>query len=227
MTVSRGVRSTGRRVTAGSPALGVAYPSFVEMATATIARIRRLHITPSPGFNDKAAPCRRNDVLLNFLPKGLVAFPGSGITNNSIDKARKIGIPVLLVMRTRFTETFCLGVVTALASEVARRKLSFAQNLIVADQQRCDHRKLGTRRHNGPFAGLTGAQARQAEHPNSNETWADMSRERWKSIGAHAVGLWETASRGATYNPLSAGIIQDPYKTYARLRRRSPCCFPV
>ena len=44
----------------------------------------------------KAAPFRRNDVLLNFLPKGLVAFPGSGITNNMIDKARKIGIPVLL-----------------------------------------------------------------------------------------------------------------------------------
>ena len=38
---------------------------------------------------------RRNG-LLNFLPKGLVAFPGSGITNNMIDKARKIGIPVLL-----------------------------------------------------------------------------------------------------------------------------------
>ena len=45
----------------------------------------------------KAAPFRRNDVLLNFLPKGLVAFPGSGITNNMIDKARKIGIPVLCI----------------------------------------------------------------------------------------------------------------------------------
>ena len=49
-----------------------------------------------------------------------------------------------------------------------------------------------------------------------------MSRERWKSIGAHAVGLWETAGHGATYNPLSPGVIQNPYKTYARLRRRSP-----
>ena len=49
-----------------------------------------------------------------------------------------------------------------------------------------------------------------------------MNRERWKSIGAHAVGLWETASRGATYNPLSPGVIQNPYKAYARLRRRSP-----
>ena len=51
---------------------------------------------PDWGRDGKAAPFRRNDVLLNFLPKGLLAFPGSGITNNLIDKARKIGIPVLL-----------------------------------------------------------------------------------------------------------------------------------
>ena len=50
---------------------------------------------PNWDRDGKAAPFRRNDVLLNFLPKGLVAFPGSGITNNMIDKARKIGIPVL------------------------------------------------------------------------------------------------------------------------------------
>ena len=49
-----------------------------------------------------------------------------------------------------------------------------------------------------------------------------MNRERWKSIGAHAVGFWETARSGATYNPLSPGVIQNPYKVYARLRRRSP-----
>ena len=56
------------------------------------------HIVCKPNWDrdGKAAPFRRNDVLLNFLPKGLVAFPGSGITNNMIDKARKIGIPVLL-----------------------------------------------------------------------------------------------------------------------------------
>ena len=37
---------------------------------------------------------RRNDDLLNLLPKGVVAFPGSGITENLIDKARRLGIPV-------------------------------------------------------------------------------------------------------------------------------------
>ena len=42
----------------------------------------------------KAAPFRRNDELLNLLPKGLIAFPGSGITGNLVDKARQLGIPI-------------------------------------------------------------------------------------------------------------------------------------
>ena len=42
----------------------------------------------------RAAPFRRNDELLNLLPKGVIAFPGSGITDNLVDKARQLGIPV-------------------------------------------------------------------------------------------------------------------------------------
>ena len=42
----------------------------------------------------RAAPFRRNDELLALLPKGVIAFPGSGITDNLIDKARALGIPV-------------------------------------------------------------------------------------------------------------------------------------
>ena len=42
----------------------------------------------------RAAPFRRNDELLNLLPKGVIAFPGSGITENLVDKAVKLGIPV-------------------------------------------------------------------------------------------------------------------------------------
>ena len=42
----------------------------------------------------RAAPFRRNDELLNLLPKGVIAFPGSGITDNLVDKARSLGIPV-------------------------------------------------------------------------------------------------------------------------------------
>ena len=46
--------------------------------------------------------------------------------------------------------------------------------------------------------------------------------ERWRRRVAHTVALWETATRGATYNPLSQSIIQNPYDAYAELRRRSP-----
>ena len=42
----------------------------------------------------RAAPFRRNEELLNLLPKGLIAFPGSGITENLVDRARQLGIPV-------------------------------------------------------------------------------------------------------------------------------------
>ena len=44
----------------------------------------------------------------------------------------------------------------------------------------------------------------------------------WRRAGARAVGLWETASRGATYNPMSRHVIQNPYQAYSALRRRSP-----
>ena len=43
----------------------------------------------------RAAPFRRNDEMLNLLPKGLIAFEGNGITANLVDKAKALGIPVL------------------------------------------------------------------------------------------------------------------------------------
>jgi hypothetical protein len=42
----------------------------------------------------KAAPFRRNDAMLEAMPIGVVAFPGSGIHENLTDKARAKGIPV-------------------------------------------------------------------------------------------------------------------------------------
>ena len=50
---------------------------------------------PDWNAHGRAAPFRRNDELLNLLPKGVIAFPGSGITDNLVDKAVKLGIPVL------------------------------------------------------------------------------------------------------------------------------------
>ena len=49
---------------------------------------------PDWNAHGRAAPFRRNDALLNLLPKGVLAFPGSGITDNLVDKAVKLGIPV-------------------------------------------------------------------------------------------------------------------------------------
>ena len=42
-----------------------------------------------------AAPFKRNDQLLDVLPIGVVVFPGSGISDNLADKAKKLGIPLL------------------------------------------------------------------------------------------------------------------------------------
>jgi YspA, cpYpsA-related SLOG family len=47
----------------------------------------------------RAAPFKRNDRLLETMPIGVVVFPGSGISANLADKAKKLGIPVW-----RFTE---------------------------------------------------------------------------------------------------------------------------
>lgn len=42
-----------------------------------------------------AAPFKRNDQLLEIMPIGIVLFPGSGVTDNLVDKARQLGIPLL------------------------------------------------------------------------------------------------------------------------------------
>ena len=52
----------------------------------------------------KAAPFKRNDRMLDALPIGIVAFPGSGISANLADKASNRGIPVW-----RFSEPATAG----------------------------------------------------------------------------------------------------------------------
>ncbi len=69
----------------------------VERIAAQWAERHGVHqVVCKPDWNahGRAAPFRRNDDLLNLLPKGVIAFPGSGITDNLIDKAAKLGIPV-------------------------------------------------------------------------------------------------------------------------------------
>ena len=70
----------------------------VEKIAASWAEARGVNqVICRPNWNahGKAAPFRRNDDLLNLLPKGVIAFPGSGITGNLVDKARQLGIPVM------------------------------------------------------------------------------------------------------------------------------------
>ena len=69
----------------------------VERIAAEWAERNGVHqVVCKPDWNahGRAAPFRRNDALLNLLPKGVIAFPGSGITDNLVDKAKSLGIPV-------------------------------------------------------------------------------------------------------------------------------------
>jgi hypothetical protein len=77
-------------------------PRGAERIAACWAESRKVtQIAFKPDWNRhaKAAPFRRNDQLLSVMPAGVIVFPGSGITENLADKARRFGIPVW-----RFTE---------------------------------------------------------------------------------------------------------------------------
>jgi hypothetical protein len=57
-------------------------------------KIAQVVFKPDWNRHRNAAPFKRNDTMLDALPTGLVVFPGSGISENLADKARKMGIPV-------------------------------------------------------------------------------------------------------------------------------------
>jgi len=62
-------------------------------------KVAQVAFKPDWNHHRNAAPFKRNDELLDVLPIGVIVFPGSGISRNLADKARKMGIPVW-----RFTE---------------------------------------------------------------------------------------------------------------------------
>jgi len=57
-------------------------------------KVAQVVFKPDWNRHRNAAPFKRNDEMLDTLPVGLIAFPGSGISANLADKARKMGIPV-------------------------------------------------------------------------------------------------------------------------------------
>ena len=70
----------------------------VDRIAASWAETNGVHqIVCKPDWNrhGRAAPFRRNDQMLDLLPRGVIAFPGNGIVENLIDRARQMGIPVL------------------------------------------------------------------------------------------------------------------------------------
>ncbi|GJE02988.1 DUF2493 domain-containing protein [Methylobacterium isbiliense] len=57
-------------------------------------KVTQIAFKPDWAKHQKAAPFKRNDQLLEVLPIGAVVFPGSGISDNLADKAKKLGIPL-------------------------------------------------------------------------------------------------------------------------------------
>ena len=57
-------------------------------------KVAQIAFKPDWARHVKAAPFKRNDAMLEAMPIGIVVFPGSGISANLADKARKVGIPV-------------------------------------------------------------------------------------------------------------------------------------
>jgi hypothetical protein len=72
-------------------------PKGAERIAACWADARKVpQVAFRPDFtrHRNAAPFKRNDQLLETMPIGVVVFPGSGISDNLADKARKLGIPL-------------------------------------------------------------------------------------------------------------------------------------
>ncbi len=79
-------------------------PTGGEHIAALWAKARKVtHVAFRPDWNrfKKAAPFRRNDQMLDTLPKAVIACPGNGINANLVDKARKMGITVWKVEKEK------------------------------------------------------------------------------------------------------------------------------
>ena len=73
-------------------------PKGAEKAAACWAdhrKVTQIAFKPDWAADGKAAPFKRNDRMLEIVPAGVIVFPGSGITGNLADKAKRLGIPVL------------------------------------------------------------------------------------------------------------------------------------
>lgn len=77
-------------------------PKGAERVAAKWAHIRKvpeIAFRPDWPRHGKAAPFKRNDLMLATLPIGVIVYPGTGIQENLADKAKMLGIPVWRVGR--------------------------------------------------------------------------------------------------------------------------------
>ncbi|KQU71553.1 hypothetical protein ASC75_24600 [Aminobacter sp. DSM 101952] len=56
--------------------------------------VPQIGFAPDWSKHGRAAPFKRNDEMLEIVPRGVMHFPGTGINDNLADKAKKLGIPV-------------------------------------------------------------------------------------------------------------------------------------
>ncbi|WP_180902487.1 DUF2493 domain-containing protein [Martelella soudanensis] len=76
-------------------------PKGAELIAAKWAGLRKVtQVVCKPDWSahrNKAAPFKRNDKIVEMMPKGMIVTPGNGINQNLADKARKAGIPLMKV----------------------------------------------------------------------------------------------------------------------------------
>lgn len=65
---------------------------FIAARWADTRKVPQIGFAPDWTRHGKSAPFKRNDVMLDILPIGVIVFPGSGIQDNLADKAKKLGI---------------------------------------------------------------------------------------------------------------------------------------
>lgn len=74
-------------------------PKGAELIAAKWANSRKVpqvSFKPDWDKHGRGAPFKRNDSMLETMPVGVLVFlPGTGIQENLVDKARKLGIPVM------------------------------------------------------------------------------------------------------------------------------------
>ncbi|AQZ54241.1 MULTISPECIES: DUF2493 domain-containing protein [Martelella] len=76
-------------------------PKGAELIAAKWAELRKVaQVVCKPDWTahrNKSAPFKRNDKIVEMMPKGMIVTPGNGINQNLADKARKAGIPLMKV----------------------------------------------------------------------------------------------------------------------------------